>query len=62
MANATVAKGSPGEIVRLGKHDNEKTDSLLKLRIRRFFKHRMAVLGVLLLRPQGIFVGRAATA
>jgi peptide/nickel transport system permease protein len=56
MANATVAKGSPGEIVRLGKHDNEKTDSLLKLRIRRFFKHRMAVLGVLLLTMVVLYV------
>ena len=49
MANATVADGNTGAIVQLGKHDNEKTDSLLRLRIRRFFRHRMAVFGVFLL-------------
>jgi peptide/nickel transport system permease protein len=50
MANATAASGGKADnVVRLNDNRETRSDSLLRIRVRRFFKHRMAVVGVVLL-------------
>lgn len=57
MANATTAnKNTPENVVRLTDRKDSSSDSLFRIRLRRFLKHRMAVVGVVLLTMVVIYV------
>lgn len=46
---ATISKSQGGNVTSLSEQENLHNDSLLRITVRRFLKHRMAVLGVFLL-------------
>jgi peptide/nickel transport system permease protein len=53
---ATISAEQSGNVVDLGAPQSAKAESLLRMTIRRFFKHRMAVIGLLMLAGVVLYV------